>query len=244
MRRIIFTLSRCGLAVAFILIFGSCNTQPTGVSGGGVYFVCEISPFDVAGNPVTDRAGFRVQLDGTPYFALSDTAGVARMYSIISGTYDIRISKPGFVDMQFIGWDLRQDSCGLSTGIGQAPDFGVTSLAFESATESSILIRGTLTKPAPGERSAVAYFGLDSSVSNLNSVCDFPIGHIQAYSTSFSLVVSPSVLREKGLDRPGTRVYVAAYGVGGGSYIYDWPRETLVRTDVSPEAGRTSFIMN
>jgi hypothetical protein len=80
------------------LVLVACESDPIAPAG-------DISGYaslrDERGERLTDQSGMRIQLRGTNFSTLTDTAGRWTISGVPAGIYDLDYSKPGFASNQF-----------------------------------------------------------------------------------------------------------------------------------------------
>ncbi len=197
---------------------------------------------------LANQAGDTVRIDGTNRWAITDSTGLYTLPGVITGTYNITVTKPGFglnrlQYIQFVGGgDTYRDA-----RISQPSTSNVTALADSSgAVTNNITVYGTI--PADSHvRSFIVYVGNSASVSpNPTTYLIFNTKNVNANATKLSFTIPKSDLNDAGFVT-GQTVYYAVFGINSGfnnaSSFEDFTTGRTVFTAISNTPATTSMIM-
>ncbi len=195
------------------------------------------SPYDIRSG-----LGVTVSLDGTSYSTMADSQGWWNLRGIPAGRYNIAFTKADYVTTRYLNFDFKPDTTVTYSSLGKVPSFNITSITTQASPEK-FTVTGKLSNVAPYVRIAWVYFYSDSTVSNQRFLCALGSSEIPPLASEFAFSESFVLLRLSGFSTSGMRVYMAAYGTCGGSWVHDFAAGTGYETDVSPIAAKADFVM-
>jgi len=231
MNRIFIVLS------IFSFLFGckgkNGDTGPSGPTGQTIKgdLSGTINLYDDNGKQ-NNSSGASVQLEGTSYIALTDSAGKWLLTNVPMGTYVLSFSKPGYATTKEMSYKFVGGSQTTNVGIKELytlPTFYVSSLTkidSISGINGIVYVSGILSSmpSSAGTGRVIIFAGLDSAVSaqpgkNINST----VTGVTSISFKQNFDVGA---------KSGTKVYFTAYGYRYGGYL-DTTTNQFVYTGLS-----------
>jgi len=189
------------------------------------------------------REGVSLYLEGTSYIATTDSTGWATLTNIPFGTYNIIASYEDYLPTKWLNYDFKADTFKTVFSLSKLPSFEVKTINVYPSSDS-IYFDGFISNSDNHKRNVFIYFGIDSTVSINNSRFGLG-GYVNPLDSSFHFSDHGVPIKLNGFPDSGMVVYCAAYGLGGGSYIYDTKdgNYSCDRMDYSTNVFKTKFVM-
>lgn len=188
------------------------------------------------GEPVLDRGGVIVSLEGTGRSTTTDASGTWRFDDLPFGTYDLSFSKPGLSSFKALAYQFDQSGQAQLSwfeGLVELPAGIVSNLAAETASVDGVPgVRVTfdVTPACPsGPYQALLVLGDDESVAADQYVITSGVQHSD--TGHFDLFYPSADLAWNGLAR-GSRLYARAYDARN-AYYWNNRTQTLVFPAIS-----------
>lgn len=211
------------LVAIFLLIQSGCSDEDS---------ICTTCPvpgtikgtlmlIDSTGIAFDDYSGAKVELEGTSFSSLTNSLGQWELRGVPLGIYTIRISKPGFGYMRYIGYQFVGNGTIVLDNrfmIGVPPSYNVT-LDSLVVTQSNTYIGVTSEYSIPYySKTWIVVMSKDSVINPLDSS-----NFIYIY-TGQSPMPTSSLVERKFVS--GHTYYAQAFGLGGR---YEYPTGFLIQ---------------
>jgi len=230
------------LLLVISMVLFSCKDNSTNADlGKTTTVIIQISLADENPYLLDVKSGVSLSLEGTSFVATTDSLGYAILKGVPFGIHNIVASYPGYVTTKWLNFNFETDTMRTFLSISKLPRFNVKTLNIIT-NKDSIYFSGQISDVANYERLVTIYFGKDSTVSNEN--WQFGLGkYVKPMDSTFQLSDFGVSLKLNGFPTSGMKVYVAAYGMGGGSYIFNSQSTHPYRMDVSEIVYKSNFLM-
>lgn len=216
-----------------LIFFAGCEKQESMLKGNLVGFVTLI---DETGNPVEDKSGVTVSIEGLSISAKTNETGRFAFIGIPSGTYNLVYDKAGFgmykqFSYQFMGGNVSDLM--YSVTLYEQPNIAIQSLDL-IYQDNIITVSGTI--PETSEYRLQIFINDSSNVSNLNFDYASPrYGFCCIPTTRFSQYI---YLSETPFST-GDKVYLIIYFYNPNDQYgyYDYENETNMITSCKKGSG-------
>ena len=243
-------LSSLSLFTLFAYLLIGCNSYPDYIDVSGQVIYQDQYQNTIAHGGISNVSLVPTSAPGGHYYStVTDTDGNWRISNVKTADYRIMVTKSGYgtAETGFGIFNSKANNGSIKVWIGQIPTFGVTGLTPYFAKDTLVII-GVVTDRTANTRRVAVYLGKDSTVSNENFSAQI-IPLFNEIGGSTDVPPSDSVFKVVWRSLPnefystGSRVYVAAYGCTGVSWIFMVGTQPNIQTDVNAAPARTSIIV-
>lgn len=194
-------------------------------------------------NNIEIKEGVSLYLEGTSYTTKTDSLGWATLTNLPDGIYNIIASYEDYISTKWLNCELKNDTFKTVFSMSKLPSFEVKAINVYPSVDS-IYFEGYISNSNNYKRNVSIFFSMDSTVSINNSRFGLG-GYVNPLDSSFHFSDHGVPIKLNGFPDSGMVVYCAAYGLGGGSFIFDTKdgNYSCDRMDYSPNVFKIKFIM-
>lgn len=172
---------------------------------------------DSSGVRMSDNSGAVISIESIPTTAISNAMGLWTISGLLTGSYNITISKPGFDSNKYYGFQFVGGGGAqlYPSYLHQLPTFDVQNISV-SRDSPNIAVSGTISSTL-GE-TLILFWGRNKTVSSDPAqFLSFSFIYVPRGSSSFSDLVGNRELYPYGITS-GDTVYVVAYPSTNGGW--------------------------